>query len=327
MKALVYTAPLTLEMCDWGVPEPDGSDVLVEVRAAGICGSEIEGVRSRSPFRVPPLVMGHEFAGVRSDTGERVAVNPIVTCGTCDLCRIGLTEVCRSRQIIGIHRPGAFAELVCVPSASCHLLPDTVGDVQGALVEPFANAVHARALGLELSRRPVRRVGVIGGGAIGLAVATLCSDAGTVEVVVAERDTRRRELAGRASGATVADDLDGEFDVVFDAVGSAETRRASLDRLGPAGVAVWIGLHGSEAQLDGLDIVRTEKRIVGSFAYRDEEFGAAVAEVERYRPQWAETEHLSRGAEVFTDLMHAARAAPRTVLVSGSGTQIREGVH
>jgi threonine dehydrogenase-like Zn-dependent dehydrogenase len=327
MKAIVYTAPLTLEGLEWPAPTPAEGEVLVEVGSVGICGSEVEGVRSRSPFRVPPLVMGHECAGTRTDTGERVAVNPIITCGLCDLCRAGITEVCRSRQIIGVHRPGAFAELVSVPTANCHPLPTSVSDIQGALVEPFANAVHARAVGLRLaSPGPVRRIGVIGGGALGLAVCSLCAEDRSVEVTLCEIDERRRDSATGVAGVTVGAWLGQELDIVFDAVGTAETRAMSVDRLRPGGAAVWIGLHSPDAALDGPGVVRTEKRIAGSFAYSDPEFRSAVGAVERLQPAWAEPQPLSSGTEVFLSLLKQATSAPRTVLVSNRHPeQAREG--
>jgi threonine dehydrogenase-like Zn-dependent dehydrogenase len=316
MKAVVYTSPLTLEDREWPNPAPLQGEVLVSVRAVGICGSELEGVRNKSPFRVPPLVMGHEFCGVRLDTDQRVAVNPLVACGCCDLCLSGLSEICRSRQIIGVHRPGGFAELVSVPAENCQVLPTSVSDVQGALVEPFANAVHATALGSQFSSgKPSYKVGVIGAGAIGLAIATLCAD--RAQVTLSELDERRRGHAASIGSFRVQAELSGEFDLVFDAVGSTGTRRASVDLLRPGGVAVWVGLHSPDAALQGQDFVRAEKRVVGSFAYSATEFAEAVTTVEAAQPRWAETYPLAQGAEVFSRLLREPGVAPRTVLVSG----------
>jgi threonine dehydrogenase-like Zn-dependent dehydrogenase len=318
MRAVVYTSPLTLEDIEWPDPAPLEGEVLVSVRAVGICGSELEGVRNNSPFRVAPLVMGHEFCGVRLDTGERVAVNPLVTCGYCDLCLSGLSQICRSRQIIGVHRPGGFAELVSVPTGNCCVLPASVSDVQGALVEPFANAVHAKALGTKLlSGKPASKVGVIGAGAIGLAVATVCAEDADITITLSELDERRRAQAASRGQFRVVDELSGEFDLVFDAVGSGEARKASIDLVRPGGVAVWVGLYSAEAALQGQDFVRAEKRVVGSFAYSAREFAEAVSIVAATQPLWAETYPLERGAEVFSLLLREPGVAPRTVLVAG----------
>ena len=116
MQAMVYSAPLTLELSDVEEPTAAEGEVLVEVETVGICGSELEGFKTQSPFRVPPLIMGHRFfPGRRLDTGERVAVNPLIACRSCDLCLRGRPNICRKRKLIGIQQSGAFAELVAVP--------------------------------------------------------------------------------------------------------------------------------------------------------------------------------------------------------------------
>src|SRR3954452_517100 len=181
MRAMVYSAPLTLEMQDVPEPEPGPGEVVVEVAAAGICGSELEGVASRSPFRVPPLVMGHEFAGTVVGTGRRVVVNPLVNCRECDLCVAGATNVCRRRVTLGVHRPGGFAERVAVLERNLVDLPDDVGWAQAAMIEPLAHAVHAARLATAPVPLP-RRLGVLGAGAIGLAVVVVAVDREIPEV-------------------------------------------------------------------------------------------------------------------------------------------------
>ncbi len=163
MKALVFTAPGTLELLDVPEPDPAPGEVLVQVRAAGICGSELHGARQPG-FRKPPLIMGHEFAGV-SATGDPVVINPILSCGHCGRCRRGLRNVCADRQIIGVHRAGGFAERVAVPASALRPLPPGLPWETAALIEPAANAVHAWNLARGAQGA---RVGVIGCGAIGL---------------------------------------------------------------------------------------------------------------------------------------------------------------
>ena len=108
MRALVFTAPSVVELQDVDEPLPGDGDVIVDVKASGICGSELHGFRSLG-FRKPPLVMGHEIVGADA-AGRRVAVNPLLSCGQCDLCSRGLPQVCRERGLLGVHRPGGFAE-------------------------------------------------------------------------------------------------------------------------------------------------------------------------------------------------------------------------
>src|SRR5665213_4356045 len=118
MKALVFTGPGVVEVRDVDDARAQQGEVIVHVDRAGICGSELHGIATPG-FRVPPLIMGHEFVGHTSD-GRRVAVNPLVTCGTCDMCLSGKTQACRSRSLLGVHRAGGFAERVVVPTSSLH---------------------------------------------------------------------------------------------------------------------------------------------------------------------------------------------------------------
>src|SRR3989475_8780766 len=149
--------------------------VIVRAEAAGICGSEIEGYLGRMANRVPPLVMGHEFAGTVVSaprgpgaewSGRRVSVNPLLSCRACARCRAGERNLCAERRLIGVHLAGGFAERVAVPVANLVALPDGIDARTGALVEPLANAVHAVGLARRLVATEVA-VG-LGAGTIGL---------------------------------------------------------------------------------------------------------------------------------------------------------------
>jgi 2-desacetyl-2-hydroxyethyl bacteriochlorophyllide A dehydrogenase len=314
MQALVYTAPLTLEICDVDEPEPAAGDVVVEVDAVGICGSELEGFRSQSPFRVPPLIMGHELAGRRVDDGTPVAVNPLLACGRCDLCLRGLRNVCRNRVILGIQRSGGFAERVAVPETACVPLPDGMTPDRAALAEPLANAVHAWRLALAQDQSPAR-VGIIGAGMLGLAVALVALGAGVRDVEISDLSPERLATASRAGVASAGERLEGEFDVVFDAVGTAATRAASVDRLRPGGSAVWIGLHGPDAGFDGQALIRSEKRVLATFAYVERDFAAALALAAGLEDtSWVTHRPLGEGVETFLGLLESPGAATKTLL-------------
>ncbi len=309
MRALVFTGLGVVENRD--VPEVVAGDgeVVVEVERAGICGSEIHGIRAPG-LRVPPLVMGHEFVG-RTAEGRRVAVNPLVSCGTCDLCARGQTELCRQRALLGVHRAGGFAQRVVVPESSLYDLPDDVDWDRGALIEPVANAVHA----WHLAGSPGgQRIGVIGCGPIGLACLEVARHWGSPSVACADLSSERREVARSIGAEAVGDALDGEFDVIFDAVGSAATRRMSVDRLIPGGTAVWLGLATAEPGLDAADLVRLEKGVRGSFAYSGLEFAEAVQMVKLLHLDWATTYPLDEGAAVFTALMNGATTPVKALL-------------
>jgi threonine dehydrogenase-like Zn-dependent dehydrogenase len=317
VKALVFTAPGQVELLDVPEPDPAPGEVLVEVRAAGICGSELHGAR-RPGFRQPPLIMGHEFAGIGAG-GEAVVVNPILSCGRCAECRRGLRHVCREREIIGVHRAGGFAERVAVPASALRPLPAGLPWEAAALIEPAANAVHAwnqagRALDASgaggadgapgADGAEGARVAVIGCGAIGLLCAATALSGGAGRVEVTDLSPARLAAAQRL-GAEVADPgLSGEYDVVIDAVGSAATRAASVAHQRPGGVAVWLGLAEEEAGFDANALIRSEKRVLGSFAYNDEEFAQAISRIQDWDLTWAAGYPLAAAAGIFTDLMN-----------------------
>ncbi len=138
MKVLVWHGPRSMMVEQREVPKPGPGEALVQVKAVGICGSEVEGYLGQNSLRLPPLIMGHEFSGeiVESGSmigesptpgiGQRVTVNPLVSCGECMYCKADLTHVCPNRKLIGAHRPGAFADYVVVPQRSVIPLPDTL---------------------------------------------------------------------------------------------------------------------------------------------------------------------------------------------------------
>ena len=310
MKALVFTGPGMLELHDVPEPEVSDSEVLVHVRAVGICGSELHGARHPG-FRKPPLIMGHEFAGTSAD-GARVVINPMLSCGQCELCRGGLRQVCRERQIIGVHRSGGFAEHVAVPCSALRPLPDWLGWEAAAMVEPAANAVHAWNLGRAGAGA---RVGVLGCGAIGLLCLMTAVAGGAGRVDVTDLDSGRLAQARRLGATAAGAELDGEYDVIFDAVGSPVTRGSSVRQLRPGGTAVWLGLLDGAAGFDGNALIRAEKRVQGSFAYSDEEFGQAAELLRDWDLSWTSQYPLTAGAEIFTGLMNGGLEPVKALLV------------
>ena len=310
MMALVFTAPGELEMRDVPDPEPADGEVLVHVRAAGICGSELHGARHPG-FRVPPLIMGHEFAGL-SDNGDRVLINPILSCGHCSLCGRGLRYLCADRALIGVHRPGGFAERVAVPAGAARPLPDWLSWSEAAVVEPAANAVHAWNLG---RGGPGHRVAVLGCGAIGLLCLLTALAGGADQVEVTDLSPVRLAAARRLGAAAAGTTLTGEYDVVIDAVGSAVTRALSVQHQRPGGVAVWLGLAEQAAGFDAPALVRGEKSVLGSFGYTDDEFDGATALLRDANLSWVVPYPLAAGAQIFTELMNG-RLDPVKALLS-----------
>lgn len=294
VQALVWTAPERMEVQDAPPPRPGPGEALVSVEAAGICGSDIEGYLGRMSNRVPPLIMGHEFAGrvtavgdgaSSSAIGRRVAVNPLITCGRCVACRDGLRNVCQRRRLVGVDRPGGFAEEVAVSADALVFLPEGCDPRLGALAEPFANGVHAVRLG-SAARTP-KTVLVLGAGTIGLLVVQAARIAGIGLVAISEPHPGRRdqalELGADAAYPDAADALaaarglaEGGFELVVDAAGVEASRRLAVEALRPAGVAVMVGLHADATAIPFHRLVRSQLTVHGSYAYTDEDFSQAA---------------------------------------------------
>jgi threonine dehydrogenase-like Zn-dependent dehydrogenase len=274
MKAIVYAMHGTLEWQDVSVPSLKAGEVLIKVASVGICGSELSALEERTSYRVPPLIMGHEFSGFRVDTQQRVTVNPLIACGKCSYCLRGKPQLCANRTLIGVHRSGAFAEYVTAPEENTIPLPDSISAAQAALAEPMATVVHFMR---ELDLKQITRLGIIGTGGIGMLTLLAARAMGVQNVEVAELLPARRELA-LACGATAAvPRLEGEFGAIVDAVGISATRASSVELLERGGRAIWVGLHSDECSLVQVrQLIRKECSIMSSFAYSNEDFHAAL---------------------------------------------------
>ena len=309
MKALVFTDLGVVKIQEVPDVAAGEGEAVVVVDRAGICGSELHGI-STPGFRVPPLIMGHEFVGHTSD-GRRVAVNPLTSCGECDLCALGKPQLCRSRSLLGIHKSGGFAERVVVPEGSIHELPVDLEFDRAALIAPLANAVHA----WNLAGAPKGlRVGVLGCGPIGLACVEMARYGGAANVTATDLSETRRIVAEKVGADVVGETLEGEFDVIFDAVGSAATHQSSVDHLISGGTTVWLGLASPNPGFDAMSIVRLEKNIRGSFAYSDKEFAKAIDIAPNLDLSWSTTYPLDQGVEIFTALMNGETTPIKALL-------------
>jgi threonine dehydrogenase-like Zn-dependent dehydrogenase len=337
MKALFYPAFDELVMAERPDPAPGPGEVLVRVAACGLCGSELETFRARSPRRTPPLVMGHEFCGTVEALGpgvagvakgQRVVSHSLVPCGACVRCRRGDTHLCADRQIFGMHRPGAFAEYVAVPA---HALIEWPGDLPAeaaCLAEPLANGVHMVHLTAWL--RP-RTVLVIGAGPIGLMAQQAYGAMAGAEVVVCDLSPDRRAVADRLGAAQAFDPREADpavvmhertggegADVVIDAVGTGLTKRQSIAAARPGGAAVWIGLHEDAVTLDTYPITLPERHVLGTYAATQPELAEAVALMATGRvdvTSWPTTFPLDAGVEAFHRMLAAEGAELKAVLV------------
>ncbi|PYT21009.1 MAG: galactitol-1-phosphate 5-dehydrogenase [Acidobacteria bacterium] len=322
MKALVYTAPLRLEMRELADPQPKAGEVLVRIRAVGVCGSDLNGFLGRSKKRVPPLVLGHEFSGevATSDgvgdiaLGAAVAVYPIVSCGTCEYCVTQRDNLCAARQVYGLDFHGGLAEYASVPARCLFRMPPSISFVEGSLVEPLANAIHV--VGRCGAIRG--RTGLIyGAGPIGILCALVTKQNGARIAVVdrnVHRLTRTKELtAALAVDATALDPVTSVIewtggrgvDFAIDAVGTAQCRQNSIACTASGGAVICIGLEDEVCAVDTRPIVTREVDVKGAYAYTRPDFAEALSMLARKLLPWESLvtkSALPQGQAIFDDL-------------------------
>lgn len=229
-----------VRVCDEPAPIPGPGETLVRVTSVGLCGSDLHwyGQAGIGDARLDrPLVMGHEFAGV-TETGQRVAVDPAVPCGACDLCQAGHPNMCRTLRFAGHGtEDGALRDEVAWPARCLVPLPDSLSDADGALLEPLGVAIHAVDLG---HIRAGRTVGVFGCGPIGLLVLQVARAAGATDLFVTE-PLPHRLAAARAWGAQVWTP-GREVDVAFECAGENAAVQDAVAAARPGGRVVLVGI-------------------------------------------------------------------------------------
>jgi len=332
MKALIYTQPDEIQMQERPEPTPADGEVLLKIEAVGICGSDMHAFHGHDPRRKPGLVLGHEFAGTivesRSAThsvGARVTGNPLITCGHCDYCVGGRDNLCANRTMVGMTRPGAFAELMSIPGASLIAVPQDLASEKAALTEPAATVVHAINRSLPFLHRPLVecRVLVLGGGAIGMLAALLLKHHGARGTVVTEVNPKRRQAIEKHAAAATCDpraaapDADA-FDYVIDAVGSKVTRVAALKAVKPGGVIMHVGLQDWESEIDMRKLTLSEIALLGAYTYATADLRAAVRLLQEGAfgdLSWIETRNLAEGPQAFADIAAGNIASAKVVLL------------
>ncbi len=332
MQALVYTSPQTIALSEVPAPQPRGEDdVVVKIEAVGICGSDMHAYLGHDERRPPPLVLGHEAAGVVISGGEegaRVTINPLVTCGACTYCRSGRDNLCPERQIISMPpRPGAFAELVAIPARNILAIPHGLGFEAAAMTEPLACGWHAvkHAIGVLPAGLADARCLVIGGGAIGVAGALALLAHGAGDVSVAEPNARRRSVLAGIGGFALISSTETlapgrTFEVVIDAYGGEASRAAASRLAAPGGVIVHIGLASAQGGLDARRMTLQEITLIGTYTYSMADFRDTLAAMAAGRLgalDWFETRPLTEGPAVFRALHGGEVAAPKLILRPG----------
>lgn len=335
MRAAVFRGIEAIELEDLPDPRPGADDVVLAVRACGICGSDLH-TYTHGSFVAPGQVMGHEFvgevieAGAAVDgiaVGDRVTASPLVPCGSCPRCAEGRYNLCAQAWTKGIAygRPGAFAERLMIPKPvvgeSVFKLGEEVSDQAAALIEPLAVAVHAGGLAGPIEGRTAL---VLGLGTIGQQVIQTLRARGAGRIIGVDLSPLRL----RAAATLGAEALDGsgglsealpdalgqgaEVDLVFECSGAPALALAAVEHVRAAGTIVVLALYDDPVALDPTMLVQKEIRLQGSIAYTGEDFAEAVrltggAGVQA-EPLITHREPLERIGEAFAEQLRAAES-------------------
>ncbi|MGA8432563.1 MAG: galactitol-1-phosphate 5-dehydrogenase [Candidatus Sulfotelmatobacter sp.] len=289
MKALLLTKYRSLAIAEVPTPSPAPDEVLVQVAACGICGSDVHGYDGSSGRRIPPLVMGHEAAGTVAaigknvktfSEGDRVTFDSTIYCGSCGNCIRGDVNLCDNRQVVGVscgdyRRAGAFAEFVVVPARIVYRLPEILPFEEAAMLEAVSVALHAVSL---VPVRPQDNALVVGAGMIGLLIVQALHAAGCSHIYVTDVDQTRLNLADEfevATGLLAGPSLIAQvmaatngngMDVVIEAVGLNATVATAIDSARKGGTVVLVGNVTPEVTLPLQKVVTRQIRLQGSCA-------------------------------------------------------------
>lgn len=283
MKAFQVNAPLDYRIAEVEAPLAAAGEALVRVAYAGICGSDMHIIHGDNAFVRFPRITGHEFAGVVEAVGEgveavavgdRVCIDPVISCGDCYPCRIGRPNVCSALQVIGVHRDGGFEERVAVPAANLHRLPDGLGLDAAALVEPYTIAANVLD---RMQPHPGDRLLVFGAGVIGLTILQMARARGIEEVIVTDVIGERLEVARALGARHVINGRDQDVEAVVmeltggegvpliaDAACVPALLPPMLRLASPAGRIGLLGFTPTPSDLAQLEVIKKELTLVGS---------------------------------------------------------------
>ena len=328
---------------DAPVPEVEASEVLVASRCCGICGTDVAIYLGRIPSIKPPIVLGHEASGVVEEVGEgvsgirrgdRIVVEPLVTCGSCYNCLKGDYNQCEKRKVIGVDMDGAFSEYFKAPAERLHPIPDSLPFEVAALAEPLSVAVHATKRGRV---SPEDHVVVVGDGTIGLLTAFASKIVKGAEVAILGKHDYKLGLARKLGVDYVVNVLredplerlksiygDGRIDVFFDCVGhSAEIVNRSIEQVRKGGRIVAVGVFPEDVTVKLGILQDRELELIGTSAYTSPDFKKSISLLDGMKDKFSSlitrTYPLDRISEAFeyaiSDREHAVKLM---IEVSGS---------
>ena len=335
MRAAIFDAPQAIRMADVAKPVPADGEVLVKVRAAGLCAGDLYIYTGKNPYVSYPRIGCHEISGVVEAygpgasgpaVGTRVVVDPFIGCGKCYPCRIGKRNCCANLTIIGVHREGGFADYVAAPAQNLNVVPATLTDFEAAFAEPVAIGVQGCRRGQVSADDTVL---VLGAGPIGLAVVEVARARGA-KVYATDISPERLSTAADLGATPIAggsgllervlEVTSGEgMPVVMEATGAVAAMEQTIDLVAAGGRIVILGLvkKGTGVTLPGLDFTRKEVTICGSRASVDcfPEALDLLASGKIHYPKIASSFALGEAPRIFAKLADNPMALHKAVFI------------
>lgn len=323
MKAAVLKSWLNMEMCDIPMPVPGKNEALIKIKLAGVCGSDITVYRGKHMTATVPVVLGHEILGTieslpegydgKFELGQRVLMNPIISCGHCSACKHGLPWVCENLKLLGIHVNGGYEEYCTVDVDKLVAVRDETPDDVAILGEPFAVGIHVM---VNSKVQKGDKIFISGGATVGLYIAILAKAAGAERVIISEINEPRRQFVESMGIETInPNDVDamdlmrevtdgGGFNIVYDTSGAASCILQMPDLCRCGGKMLSLGLSGDAYQFIIGKVAFKEITLVGNRLYSQEDFEESVRFVE---DNWQEL-HLDRMVTDRLPLSEAEKA-------------------
>ena len=333
MKALVYTDIEKVVYQDYENPKIKPGESLIKISASGICGSDMHAYHGKDERRVPPLILGHEISGVvekGKTIGQKVIVNPLISCGDCEFCNSGSEHLCKHRALLGMNKPivkeGGLAELIAVPDSNLNDLPKNLDIKKGAISEPTAVSLHAVEIGEKNLSIPIidAKILIIGGGAIGILSALILekikknNKLTLIEINKKRLKVCQNNLSSKVLMPNSKDLTINSFDFVIDAVGNDKTRQTAVQFAKPGSVIVHAGLTNSDGKFDFRKITLQEISFIGTYCYTAKDFKQTINILKDGLIgdlNWIEYRELKDGAEAFKQIHDGTCAAPKIVLI------------
>ena len=333
MKALVFTDIEEIVYQDYDDPKIKKNESIIKVSASGICGSDMHAYHGKDERRIPPLILGHEISGViyeGSNKGNKVIVNPLISCGKCDYCNRNSEHLCPERSLIGMNRPfvreGGLAEFVSVPNKNLNNLPKELDINKEALTEPTAVSLHAVELGEKNLLLPLdkAKVLIIGGGAIGILCALILQNikknlnTTLVEINEKRLDVCKKSLQSQVLNTESDKIKNNSFDLVIDAVGNEKTRQFAIKSTKPGGAIVHVGLTDAGGSFDFRKTTLQEITFIGTYCYTFRDFNKTIKILSESLIgdlNWIQYKDLKNGSEAFKQIHDGTCASPKIILI------------